>query len=1267
MKLMMPNKNLLKRQTWLGEGSRGWWVAFVFLTVVLTGNFALEPCSGASTVVAWGNNASSQCNIPTRPSPKNVIAVAGGAAHSLALQSNSVVLGWGDNTQGETQSPSNLSNLVAIAAGDNFSMALQSNGTVTVWGSLSVVPAGLTNAVAIAASMDNLIALKSDGTVVSWGVVPAPPGEVTNIVAISAGNQHCLALRGDGAVLAWGDNTHGQTAIPVGLTNVVALAAGASNSLALQSDGTVVAWGDNIWGQSSVPAGLQNIVAIAAGARHSLALQQDGTVVTWGDNSYSQLTIPAAATGVVGIAAGNYHSLAIVGDGSPVITVQPVAQFASDTDTASFRVMAVGLAPLIYQWQQNGTNIPDATNSLLVLPNLSTSGAGPFSVTVSNSLGMVTSVSVSLPPAWHSPVISIQPQGVTVNCGDLARFQTAATGTLPLSYQWQLAGTNLPDATNLVLSIAGVTANDAGDYTVVVTNSSGSATSQVASLTVISLPPLITSPLTAYGKQGVPFSYTITGLHSPTTFLADGLPAGLSINSTNGVIQGIPLQSGVFNVTLGTVYMCASASTNLVLSIAPSIPVITSALTASGTEQATFSYRIRASNTPTNFGAANLPQGLTVDPVTGIISGVPLFAGSYAVTISASNIWGVGTANLQLTISNARVSGLAIANLITNYSSPYLLNFQFSLRDNNDPTLGNAIVADPRLFSVTAFEDGVPVSPDETSVILQGVNQGVAAKVLKAYLVLDFSESISSIPVNGDTNHNGISDAVDTEVAAAQEFVAQQPANAQIGVYEFHREDEAPQQVMSLTSDETLLNNSIAGIWTNYVQNFPAGSRCWDALVAAIKSLGTNNADEEHVVVFCSDGYDTSSTNTSQNVIDTASNANVQVYCVGFGSVIDTTTLQTITTQTLGRYYEATNLTALAADFARIGKDLTGQYFLRWATLNRSTTAFMPSFQITYQGFTALSPPNPPPFISATNYIVDTNIPPMFTNEIYTYTTNYIISPYLPSTFAGDVTVGSLRLVSDADVLPSAITLRATYVPRYVRQLRLHYRANWPCTVSLESTNPGEQLYGWNLTQTNDGAGGAWALLTSSNQQNLASSIPFASFGPLLSFAFRDVLNASNAFSIFELDNTIYTNTGNQSFIFENTNAFIKFYPALPHGTPVPWLIGYGFTNASAWASLETNDLNGNGLMIWQDYLAGLNPTNPASVFAIQNFAPAPPLGNYQITFPTAVNRTYRVDTSSDLVTWQVLQDGIVGTGSQAVITDPRSLSAQTYYRVVVY
>jgi hypothetical protein len=119
----------------------------------------------------------------------------------------------------------------------------------------------------------------------------------------------------------------------------------------------------------------------------------------------------------------------------------------------------------------------------------------------------------------------------------------------------------------------------------------------------------------------------------------------------------------------------------------------------------------------------------------------------------------------------------------------------------------------------------------------------------------------------------------------------------------------------------------------------------------------------------------------------------------------------------------------------------------------------------------------------------------------------------------------------------------------------------------------------------------------------------------------------------------------------------------------VPWLIQYGFTNANAWVSAETNDLNGNGLLTWQDYVAGLNPTNASSVFVVRNLSPAGSPGQYQITFSTALNRTYRVDASNDLRTWQTLQDGVAGTGGDVTIPDTRNLPGATrmYYRVAVY
>ena len=83
------------------------------------------------------------------------------------------------------------------------------------------------------------------------------------------------------------------------------------------------------------------------------------------------------------------------------------------------------------------------------------------------------------------------------------------------------------------------------------------------------------------------------------------------------------------------------------------VPVIISAASASASVGSAFAYQITATNSPTSFGTSTLPDGLSVNITTGLISGTPTTAGSYAIRLFAANVGGTSTATLQLAITTS--------------------------------------------------------------------------------------------------------------------------------------------------------------------------------------------------------------------------------------------------------------------------------------------------------------------------------------------------------------------------------------------------------------------------------------------------------------------------------------------------------------------------------------------------------------------------------------------------------------------------------------
>jgi alpha-tubulin suppressor-like RCC1 family protein len=521
-----------------------------------------QTSNGNGTIVAWGDTSWGLTNLP--PGLTNVVMIAAGDGHNLALKSDGRVVAWGFNDYYQTNVPAGLTNVLTVSAG-RYSLALRADGTAADWGEDAedgpfTVPLGLTNVVAISAGSYFDVALKADGTIVAWpyyfqGQLPA---DFTNLVAIAAGAFHILGLKADGTVVAWlYFNDYGQATVPAGLSNVVAIAAGNSHSLALKADGTVVAWGDNSSGQTNVPVGLTNVVAISSecAAAHCLALTGDGKVVARGNHSMGQTNVPTGLTNVVAIAAGGNHSLALLGDPSPFLTKRLLDQTVVHAETVMLHIAARGSAPMSFQWRFNGTNLVSATNSVLMLRDIQLNQAGVYSVVVSNAYGMVTN-SCSL-TVVSTLVITAWPQNCLTFVNARASFSIATLGN-GLTYQWHFNGHALPGETNQSLVLLQVQPSQSGLYSVVVSNAVGVVNAD-ASLSV--------SEVAAWGTPALPEAIlgvkAVAAGHSYGLALeTDGTVVSWDYSGTLGVQAGL---SNVMAVAAGGAHVLALKSNGTVV------------------------------------------------------------------------------------------------------------------------------------------------------------------------------------------------------------------------------------------------------------------------------------------------------------------------------------------------------------------------------------------------------------------------------------------------------------------------------------------------------------------------------------------------------------------------------------------------------------------------------------------------------------------------------------------------------------------------------
>ena len=474
----------------------------------------------APQLVEWGRNDYGQVNVPFNLS--NVVMLAAGSWHGLALQGDGRIIGWGRNGNGQATVPVEAQNPAAIAAGFYFSMALMPDRTVRCWGDnlwgQCNVPPGLNNVVMIAAAYDAAFALRTDGTVVAWGrnnlgQTDMPPG-LTNVVKIFASGYYGAALKADGTAVAWGSYDPsaggGSVAVPGELTNIVSLAAAGLHTLALKADGTLSAWGHNEYGQATIPPGLTNIVAIAAGngfsGSHNVVLKPDQSVATWGYNNNGQSTLPPCLPSASAIGAGEYYTAVLNASDStvtgPVMLVSPFAmgavgrpfhhRYAARNGPVDWR--ASGLPP--------GLACDPFTGVLTGLPRAA--GEHAVTITASNALGLAARVvTLIIQPNPSAPLIVQQPQSQFVIAGSNVMFHAQAVGAPAPRVQWYFKDSALPGQTNFSLMLSFVQLGQAGDYRLWANSAGGTLWSDAATLTVLTTPQFQTGSVSVDPDAGV--------------------------------------------------------------------------------------------------------------------------------------------------------------------------------------------------------------------------------------------------------------------------------------------------------------------------------------------------------------------------------------------------------------------------------------------------------------------------------------------------------------------------------------------------------------------------------------------------------------------------------------------------------------------------------------------------------------------------------------------------------------------------------------------
>jgi hypothetical protein len=371
--------------------------------------------------------------------------------------------------------------------------------------------------------------------------------------------------------------------------------------------------------------------------------------------------VSVTATNATGTSNAATLTLTVSAAGTAPVITSPIAEPGTvGTVFATYAITATG-SPTSYAATglPPGLSLNAATGAISGTPTAA--GVSVVTLGATNGTGTGTAtLTLTIAAAGVVPVITSTTSGYypgTVG-SVFATYTIAATGS-PTSF----SAVGLPPGLTLNAATGAIngTPTAAGTYTVTAkaTNSSGTGTSVFAiAIAPPAAVPVITS--TASGNNpanvGTEFpTYTVGATGSPTSYTATGLPPGLTLNALTGAINGTPTTAGTYVVALSATNSAGTGTSSLTITVAAAnaLPVFTNPATAPGTVGTAINYTLGATGLPTSYTATGLPPGLTLNTLTGGITGTPTTAGTYVVTVTATNSTGTSTTSITFTVAGA--------------------------------------------------------------------------------------------------------------------------------------------------------------------------------------------------------------------------------------------------------------------------------------------------------------------------------------------------------------------------------------------------------------------------------------------------------------------------------------------------------------------------------------------------------------------------------------------------------------------------------------